>query len=56
MNELEQYKQLRDVLQSAADALSEIIEHLEKENPDERRTEELLGRFMMIMLKLQAMQ
>lgn len=55
-NDLDQYRRMRDIFKSAADVLDEIISHLEQENPDEVRTEELLGRFVLVMLKLQAMQ
>lgn len=56
---MEQYIKIRDTFREAADIIDELVELDEREKNGEylkKETEAALGRFMMKMLELQALQ
>lgn len=59
-NEVKEFKEIADTLRGAADILDEVIENLENESIQEeerdKKTDELMGKFMWQMVKLNSLQ
>lgn len=59
-NEVKEFKELADAFRGAADILDEVIENLENEAIQEeerdKKTDELMGKFMWQMMKLNSLQ